>query len=161
MDDDSPRNHHFTFKHLAVRLAIEDHGRFFETFSKPDGIQYLAKLWTAVGMKLPPEQQIPAEGLKVHCLPSREAIRFIVLELPWPAARNEALFIAAARPTDATEETFVYLLERSTHPTLGETWWFVVGFSRQFRTNFGPLSHEPTLPAFVEFVGKLRAPETN
>ena len=152
-----PRQHHMQMKYMLAQMAIQNPERFFATFGPGGDAAYLADLWAAIGQDLPPDQQVPSEGVSVWHRPAGAGPEVVVLTLPPPAARNEAYFVAAVRPAGGGCRAFC--LERAVMPSNGEEFAILSELAADGRSNWGP-GGEPVAEEFAAVVSRVVADPT-
>lgn len=149
-----PRDHHHKMKYLLAQLAIGNPDRFFATFGPSGDAAYLTDFWTAIGLDMPEDQRVPAEGLSAWHRPAEIAgdPETLIFTLPKPVERNEAYFVAAVRRPG--EEVRVFFLEKAVMPSTGAESTVLAELSADARSNWG-IGTEPVLSEFAEFLTRL------
>lgn len=90
-----PRAHHYVFAHREL-LALAFDPRFFPLATGHRGREFVTGFWDHVGSNLPPEEQLPGDGLAVR-VETRSGRTIVVVRLPGAERMAEAHLVAVVR----------------------------------------------------------------
>ncbi len=150
------RVHHYGYVHRVLAGAAAEFGpKMVATPPVREVGQSLAAMWEDFGQSLPPEEQLPSDGLAGSLL-DREGNRLLLVTLPEPIAPTEAYFAAVVLPTGATSCRY-FTLEYSIGPFDGVPGTVLGEWAQQNHVNLGE-GPEPEPDAFVTAVLRVLKP---
>lgn len=151
---ESTRAQHMKAKYLLASSALQDPVWFVNTFGAASGEEALLKFWRLLGEDMPAEDRVVAEVMPIDRVQlNADGPKLLVLNLPPPAKRNEAYYLAAALLPGRLR---IFGLESSVSVSDGTATTVLAEFAPEGRYHWGP-GRSAKVRDFVEQIGSILA----